>query len=157
MTEQPITPADATVTRDGAVWPCADYAAQVEALRAAVGRDVHIAEVRFDDLAVSVVLDGRPRRLLAVVDFPAPDPARDLYPHMLVLGDGYGINLGRVARVSLDSVFEPPPSAILFGDPRRLDSLLYAERSLTRERTDAIAREHLGGVLGRPAGPRRLR
>lgn len=155
MSDRPIS--TTTAAHDGTVWPCADYAAQVEALRAAVGREIHIAEVRFDGLAVSVVLDGRPRRLLAVVDFPAPDPARDLYPHMLVLDDGHGINLGRVARVSLDSAFEPPPAAVLFGDPRRLDSLLYAERTLTRERTAAIAQEHLSGILGRGAEKRRLR
>ncbi len=148
-------PAAVGVERDGAVWPGEDYRRQVAELRRRVGEEIYLAEVRDDDLHLSVSFAHRPYRLLAVVDYPAPDPAAHLYPHMLVLDDGRGVNLGRIARISLDRPFQPAPEQILFQDTRLNEALLYSERRLSREQVHRLSRAHLGALLGRPP-PRRL-
>ncbi len=138
---------------DGAVWPGEAYQRQLAALRRHVGREVYLAEVAEGDLHLSVTFPHRPCRLLAVIDYPAPDPAAQLYPHMLVLDDGRGVNLGRVARVSLGRAYQPEPEQVLFENRPLLRALLFAERRLDRAQIQRLSRAQLGALLGRP--PRR--
>ncbi|MFP4063424.1 MAG: hypothetical protein ACLFS2_11600, partial [Halochromatium sp.] len=81
----------------GGLWPPADYQAQVERLRAAIGERIYLAELRETDVQLGVQLTDRAYELLDVIDFPRPDPARGLTPHLILLDDGRGLNLGRIA------------------------------------------------------------
>ncbi len=134
--------------REGRLWPSAAYARQLERLRGAVGRPVFLVELRTDEMQLGVHLCDRPQLLLDVVDFPRPDPALGLAPHLLVLEDGRGVNLGRIARVSLETPFAPEPEQLLYEDPFLLERLLYRERRLSREFTARRSRLLLARVLG---------
>ena len=83
-----------------AVWPSRSYARQVATLQRRIGQPIYIVELTFNGLAVGAVFHGEPRVLLDVVAFPRPDPSNHLYPHMLVLDDGRGINLGRIRKLN---------------------------------------------------------
>jgi len=65
----------------GGLWPSTDYQAQIERLRAAIGERIYLAELRDTEVQ------------LGVIDFPRPDPARGLAPHLILLDDGRGLNL----------------------------------------------------------------
>ncbi len=132
------------------VWPSPEYLEQIQLLKTAVGQKIYLAEVRQSEINLSVTLDSQPFELLDVIDFPRPDPARNLMPHVLLLDDGRGINLGRVARVSLKRSFQPAATDIVYQDRQLLDDLLYCERRLSQDRVKAISKQHLGALLGRP-------
>jgi hypothetical protein len=131
-----------------AVWPSRTYARQVASLRRRIGQPVYIAEINFDGLSMSAVFHSEPRVLLAIADFPRPDPARGLYPHMLVLDDGRGINLGRIARVSTRRAFDPEKTDVLYDDRSLQQKLLYGARRLSPRRIARIARRQLRALLG---------
>jgi hypothetical protein len=134
-----------------AVWPSRGYARQVARLRRAIGRPVFIVELTFSGLAVGAVYHGEPRVLLDITAFPRPDPSNGLYPHMLVLDDGRGINLGRIARVSVNHAFDPDPADVLFSDRALQRKLLYGPQRLNPRRIARVAREQLRRLLGKPA------
>lgn len=92
---------------EGHLWPSPDYARQLEALRAAVGETVFIAELELTDVQLSARLTDKPYVLLGIVDFPRPDPARGLAPHLVLLDDGRGVNLGRIARITRSRPHRP--------------------------------------------------
>ena len=92
-------------------------------------------------------IDGTPFELLGVIDFPRPDPTRGLAPHLLLLDDGRGLNLGRIARVSRRP-FAPAPADLLYLDHAAAQNLLFAERRLSREFLTQRARVALGECLG---------
>lgn len=129
------------------LWPSADYQAQVAQLAAAIGETLYIAELRDTDVQLGAQLSDRPYQLLALVDFPRPDPTRGLAPHLIVLDDGRGINLGRIARISRRP-FDPGPQDLLYLDQRSTDRLLFAERRLSAEHIAKRSRETLGRALG---------
>ncbi len=147
----PVSERDAAEQRHGDVWPGPSYEAQVLALKASVGKTVYLVEVQQSDLHLAVQYNHKPLELLAVVDFPRPDPVLGLLPHMLVLSDGRGLNLGRIARVALEQPFVPPPEAVLYHDAPLLKALVLGERLLSSERIAAISRWHLAAALG-PGG-----
>ena len=122
---------------------------QVARLRRAIGRTVYIVELTYDGLAIGAIFHGEPRVLLDIVDFPRPDTATGLYPHLLVFNDGRGINLGRLARVTVNSAFDPRRADILYCEPALQRQLLYGPRRLTPERVAEISRRQLGALLGR--------
>ena len=103
-------------TSEGRLWPPPDYARQLDALRAAVGETVFIAELELTDVQLSARLTDKPYVLLGIVDFPRPDPARGLAPHLVVLDDGRGVNLGRIARITRSRAFNPAPADVLYRD-----------------------------------------
>jgi len=133
------------------VWPSRGYAQQVANLRRAIGRPVYIVELTFNGLAIGAVYRGEPRVLLDVVAFARPDPSNGLYPHMLVLDDGRGINLGRIARVSTNRAFDPTASDVLYSDRALQQKLLYGPLRLSPRRIAWVAREQLHRFLGKPA------
>ena len=129
------------------LWPSADYHRQVERLRAAIGERVYLVELVESAIQLSVHLSGTPFELLAVIDFPRPDPARGLAPHLLLLDDGRGVNLGRIARVSRRP-FAPEPADLLYLDRAAHENLLFAERRLSPEFLARRTRLALGECLG---------
>lgn len=146
----------------GQLWPSQDYSAQLERLREAIGREVFLVELVPTGTELAVSMPGQAVVLLDVLPFPRPDPARALAPHLLLLDDGRGINLGRIARVSVDRPFSPAPNQVLYRDRNALDGLLFAERRLSKSYLAERSRVLLGRLLGKalpvtalPAGTRK--
>jgi len=139
------------------LWPSGDYSAQVERLRAAVGESVYIAELRDTETQLGVQITDRAYELLGIVDFPRPDPARGLAPHLILLDDGRGVNLGRIARISRRP-FQPAARDLLYLDREADRTLLTADRRLSWAFIAERAHAALGQVLGHaePRAPRRL-
>jgi hypothetical protein len=133
----------------GTLWPSAGYARQVQRLRAAIGADVYLVELLASDTHLAVRQTGTPHVLLDVLDFPRPDPARGLAPHLILLDDGRGINLGRLVRVSLDRAFGPSPAQILYQDRVLQKRLLSGRRRLSRRFITRSSRLALGQLLGK--------
>lgn len=141
-----------TVAADSALWPSAEYDEQLARLRSAVGETVYLVEACIGVRHVSARMTGSPHELLAIVDFPRPDPARHLYPHVLLLDDGRGVNLGRILRISRDQPYAPPPEACLFENPALALRILPQHRTLSVALIRSVARRQLGEfVTGRPA------
>lgn len=138
---------------EGQLWPSPDYDAQLERLRAAVGRRIYLVELIPNAVGLAVSMPGQPVVLLDVLAFPRPDPERGLAPHMLLLDDGRGVNLGRVARVSVDRPFDPDPEQLIYRDRDAVDGLLFAERRLSKQLTADRSRALLGQILGKAALP----
>jgi hypothetical protein len=135
----------------GGLWPSPDYARQVEQLRAAVGATIFIAELTDTEVQLGVRLTDRPYVLLGVLDFPRPDPTKGLAPHLVLLDDGRGVNLGRIARISTGRAFGPAPAEILFQDRTASQTLLFRERQLSKAFIAARSKQVLGQLLGGPA------
>lgn len=138
-------------TASNALWPPASYYQQVAALRAMVGQAVYVVEITTTDMNAGVHFPGQAVELLAVVDFPKPDPYRQLCPHLLILGDGRGVNLGRVARVTCQRAFAPEAADVVFSNHEFVEGVLLAPRTLSREFVAATTRAALGRMLGKPA------
>ena len=134
---------------EGQLWPSPNYDAQIERLRQAIGREVFVVELVPTGTVLAVSMPGQPVVLLDVLPFPRPDPARGLAPHLLLFDDGRGVNLGRVARVSIDRPFSPSGDQILYRDADALDGLLFAERRLSKRYIAERSRVLLGRLLGK--------
>lgn len=143
-----------TLTARTAVWPSRSYARQIAALQRRIGQPIYIVELTFNGLAVGAVFHGEPRVLLDVVTFPRPDPSNHLYPHLLVLDDGRGINLGRIARVTVNRAFAPDKTDVLYGNRALQHRFLYRAQRLTPRHIARIARQQLRTLLGRPMDKR---
>lgn len=137
-------------TDEGGLWPSADYPVQVERLRAAIGERIYLAELRETDIQLGVQVTDRAYELLGVIDFPRPDPARGLAPHLILLDDGRGVNLGRIARISRRP-FQPAADEVLYLDRPADQTLLFADRRLSPRFIAERAQAALGQVLGRSA------
>ncbi|MEA3292250.1 MAG: hypothetical protein U9Q71_08145, partial [Pseudomonadota bacterium] len=81
-------------------------------------------------------------------EFPRPDPARGILPHLVLLGDGRGVNLGRVARISVTRAFNPRPEEILYQEPFLLQQALFGERRLSERSIARRSKALLGQLLG---------
>lgn len=135
--------------REGSLWPSDEYDEQVRHLRSHTGKPIYIVEIKITDINLAVTMQGRAVILLDVIAFPAPDPERRLYPHMLLLNDGRGLNLGRVARITTGRAFDPSPQDILFQEHQLLKSLLFHERRLSDESVVQVSKLQLARVIGR--------
>jgi hypothetical protein len=97
---------------------------------------------------MGIRLTGKSYELLAVIDYPRPDPVAGLSPHIILLDDGRGINLGRIARISVKTPFNPPTQNILYQDTYLMQNLLLREhtydKALFAQKTKAILGELLG-------------
>jgi hypothetical protein len=67
---------------------------------------------------------------------------------MILLEDGRGINLGRIARIST-TPFSPSPADILFLEASLEQRELFAPQRFTRERMARTSRILLGGLLAK--------
>lgn len=142
-----MNPNDATQ-----LWPPADYHQQVAQLRLAVGEPIFLAELRDTAINAGVKFSDQALTLLDIIDYPQPDPYRQLCPHMLILDDGRGVNLGRVVRVSRKQAFGPAEEDILFRNASFIDEVLLAPRVLSRESIANTSRELLSRMLGDEPG-----
>jgi len=133
--------------RSQTLWPSPDYNRQIEQLRAAIGETIFLVELSDSPVQLGVRLTAKPYVLLGLIDFPRPDPTRGLAPHLLLLDDGRGVNLGRIARVSRRP-FAPQPTALLYQDRAAEQNLLFAKRRLSREFLGVRSRVALGECLG---------
>jgi len=131
------------------LWPSLAYSRQVEVLEDAVGKRIYIVELRPDDINLGIHLSDTAYELLAVLEFPRPDPGAGLAPHFILLDDGRGINLGRIARVSVDTPFNPPREQVLYEDRFLMDRLLRRERQLSHRFTAERSRQLLARILGK--------
>ena len=132
----------------GQLWPSPDYHRQVERLRAAVGEIIYLVELTATEVQLGIRLTGQPYCLLGVIDFPRPDPAKGLAAHLILLDDGRGLNLGRIARITCNRPFSPAPSDILFQDERAVQDLLFRDRQLSAGFIAQRSRALLGELLG---------
>ena len=132
----------------GRLWPSPAYTQQVEALKKAIGRKVYLVELKPSDINMGIRLSATAYELLDVVDFPRPDPIKGIAPHLILLDDGRGINLGRIARITLNTPFSPPASNILYQDNFLMQNLLLRERRLSKASIAAKSRMLLGKILG---------
>lgn len=137
----------------GTLWPSAVYNRHVKRLRAAIGQNIYLVELLASDTHLAVRQTGTPYVLLDVLDFPRPDPARGLAPHLILLDDGRGINLGRLVRISLDRAFGPSPKQILYQDRALQKRLLLGKRRLSRRFIARSSRLALGQLLGKTGLP----
>src|SRR5690606_8893161 len=109
------------------------YSQQVELLRQSIGKAIYLVELKPEDIHMGIRFSDTPFELVAVVDFPRPDPARGLAPHLILLDDGRGINLGRIARITIDTPYSPPAENILYQEPFLMNRLLLRERRLSEQ------------------------
>lgn len=135
--------------REGSLWPSDEYDEQITQLRCNIGKPIYIVEIKITDINLAVTMQGRAMILLDVITFPAPDPERRLYPHMLLLNDGRGLNLGRVARITTGRAFDPEPEDIIFQEQQLLKNLLFHERRLSDESVSQVSKFNLTRLLGR--------
>jgi hypothetical protein len=135
--------------REGSLWPSDEYDEQITLLRRNIGKPIYIVELKITDINLAVVMQGRAVILLDVIAFPAPNPEKRLYPHMLLLNDGRGLNLGRVARITMGRPFDPSPEDILFQEHQLLTRLLFQERRLSDETVSQVSKLNLARLLGR--------
>ena len=102
------------VEREGSLWPSDEYDQQIAKLRQCAGEKIYLLEVNFSEIYITLSHVGQALTLLDIIEFPKPDPGKYLYPHMLVTEDGRGINLGRIARVSVKQPFMPEEEDIIY-------------------------------------------
>ncbi|MFP4611719.1 MAG: hypothetical protein ACLFQT_11930 [Thiohalophilus sp.] len=140
---------------EGYLWPSADYDRQLASVRGMIGEAIYLVLLKPTDINLAITLESTPVTLLEVVDFPAPDPARRLYPHMLILSDGRGINLGHIARLSHKQAFNPQDEQIVYQQTALLQNLLFQERRLSPQSIQRTSRVQLARILGK-AEPERL-
>lgn len=139
------------------LWPSANYSQQVERLKQAIGRPVYLVELRPEDIHLGIRFSDTAFELVDVVDFPRPDPEQGLAPHMLILDDGRGINLGRIARVTVDTPYSPPRENILYQESHLMDQLLLRERRLSEASIAERSKLLLGRFLGKQVDKRLTR
>lgn len=134
------------------LWPAAEYYQQVARLQQAIGEKIYLAELKDTSINAGVTFTDAPLILLNIVEYPQPDPYRRLCPHMLILDDGRGVNLGRVVRVSLNKAFGPAQDDVLFRDSAFMDEVLLAPRVLSRESIAQTSQGILSQILGDEPG-----
>lgn len=72
---------------------------------------------------------------------------------MIILDDGRGINLGRIARITINNAFNPSDSDTLYRDSLLMDEFLLRERHLSKASIAAYSKSLLGELLGKPQSP----
>lgn len=148
------------MAHEESLWPTPDYYQQVAQLRAAVGQPLYVVEIHSTDINAGVAFSGNALTLLGIVDYPQPDPYRQLCPHLLILDDGRGVNLGRVARdsfvltgpISRNTAYMPPPEDVLFNNHEFVQNVLFAPRTLSRELVAATSHALLAQLFGDTPG-----
>lgn len=129
------------------LWPSPEYFQFLERLKKSIGSLVYVAEINMTAINLGVKLSSTPLTLLAIVDFSQPDPYKQLYPHMLIFDDGRGINLGHIARISLQA-FNPEPQHLLYNNRSFNQEVLFAPRTLSRKSIRATSTALLAEVFG---------
>jgi hypothetical protein len=137
------------IEREGCLWPSQEYDEQIELLKNAIGEEIYILEVNVSDIYITLTQIGRSHRLLDVIDFSQPDPEKFLFPHMIITDDGRGVNLGRVARVTLNHAFMPETEDVIYKEHFLLKQLAYCERRLSGKSIQRASKAQLARILGK--------
>lgn len=138
---------------EGDFWPSDAYDQQVHTLRENLGKNIYLVEVKYNDINIAINVANRPVKLLDVIKFKGHDPQRRLYPHMLILDDGRGLNLGWIARVTCNKPFDPAPEDILYHENKLVEHLLFHERQLNANLIAETSRHQLAALLGKSTNP----
>jgi len=149
---------DTVADNEGRLWPGEHYHRQVDKLKRHIGETIYLCELKVTDINAAVHHTDRAYRLLAVIDFPQPDPNTSLYPHNILLDDGRGINLGRIVSVSMHQAFNPAADNILYQDRTLINNLLPGKQRLSVKSIQQTSRRLLANILAgnrRPALDRR--
>ena len=133
----------------GPLWPPVDYFQQLSRLYDAIGEDIYLVPLLESNQRLTFSITGKPHKLLAVIDFPQPDPQQHLYPHMLVFADGSGLNLGKILKISRNTAFNPDKKDVLYEDRPLQNVLMYTPRKLNRDYIQFVSRFALGEILGK--------
>ena len=96
-------------------------------------KPVYIIPLHQNQNSLTFSITGKSIVLVAIIDYPNPDPENHMYPHMLVFNDGTGINLGRLLQVSINRPFNPGKEDIIYKDKNLQKSLMFRERQLNEE------------------------
>lgn len=132
-----------------AIWPSENYVHQIEKLKASIDNKVFLVELRPTNSTIAIRHTDQAYQLLAVIDFPKPEPEKGLFPHCILLDDGRGVNLGRIARISLSRPFDPSKEQIIFEENDYLNKLTSPEHRATKESIAATSKFLLGAILGK--------
>jgi len=135
------------------LWPSPNYLRQVDSLRNAIGEKIFLVELKPGNIHLGVYYSSIDYELLDVINFPRPEPANGIAPHMIILDDGRGINLGRIARITINNAFNPSDSDTLYKDSFLMDEFLLRERHLSKASIAACSKSLLGELLGKPQSP----
>ena len=138
----------------GRLWPSPVYTEQVDRLRGAIGEKIYLVELKPGDINLGIRLSDTAYELLGVIDFPRPDPTQGIAPHLILLDDGRGINLGRIARITINTPFSPPACNILYQDGFLMQNLLLREQRLSEASIAAKSKALLGRILGKSTDDR---
>ena len=117
----------------GKLWPPNSYYKQLKNLYKMLNKPVYIIPLQQNQNSLTFSISGQAIILVAIVDYPAPDPEHHFFPHMLVFNDGTGINLGRILRVTINHPFNPGKEDIIYEDKKVQNSLMFRERQLNEE------------------------
>ena len=133
----------------GQLWPPVEYFQQLSRLYDAIGEDIYLVPLLESNQRLTFSMTGKPHKLIAIIDFPEPDPEQHLYPHMLVFADGSGLNLGKILKISRNTAFNPDIKDVLYEDRPMQNVLMYTPRKLNRDYIQFVSRFALGEILGK--------
>ncbi|TVO76917.1 hypothetical protein [Sedimenticola selenatireducens] len=139
------------------IWPSAGYSRQIERLKQSIGKQIYLVELKPEAINMGIRFSDTAYELVDVIDFPRPDPAQGIAPHLILLDDGRGINLGRIARITIDTPYSPPEENILYQESFLMESLLLRERRLSHTSIAERSKILLGRLLGKPIDKRLTR
>jgi len=131
----------------GELWPPNNYFEQLENLYKMLDKPVYIIPLHQNQNSLTFSITGKSIVLVAIIDYPNPDPENYMYPHMLVFNDGTGINLGRLLQVSIIRPFNPGKEDIIYKDKKLQNSLMFRERQLNEESIHLASKIGLGELL----------
>lgn len=130
------------------LWPDENYDAKLEKLRRLIGNKIFLIEAVITDINAGIHHTGHAYTLLSIVDYPQPDPKTGLLPHVIILDDGRGINLGRIIQISIKSAFTTAKKNIVFENEALLNKLLPDGNTLDKKSLTQISKALLANILG---------
>lgn len=131
----------------GELWPPNSYFEQLKNLYKMLDKPVYIIPLHQNKNSLTFSITGKAIVLVAIIDYPNPDPENHMYPHMLVFNDGTGINLGRLLQVSINRPFNPGKEDIIYKDKKLQKSLMFRKRQLNEESIRLTSKIALGELL----------
>lgn len=130
------------------LWPDSQYYAKLEKLKLLIGRKIYLIEAVVTEINAGIHHTGQAYTLLAIVDYPQPDPKTGLLPHNIILDDGRGINLGRIIQISIESAFTSVEKNIIYRNDILLDNLLPHYNPMDKKSLTQISKTLLANILG---------
>lgn len=129
------------------LWPDENYDAKLEKLQQLIGHKIFLIEAVVTDINAGIHHTGQAYTLLSIVDYPQPDPKTGLLPHVIILDDGRGINLGRIIQISIESAFTEAERNIIYKNDTLLNNLLPHYNPLDKKSLTQISKALLANIL----------